>query len=408
MSVASGSLDCAIVANPVRPAAPKQGPSLSREQRAELTAERRLKQATVEEDIAGWYQDSVAFAESLSHRFGQNTEHYLNMMFSGAPKLKKLQRKLNPYNAWLHHKSQEEGDMDAVEIAETHGDEYDQLTSEQKKEYLQELARYRESQQYGLRLTQRSRTLDINNAAQTLEDTILGLQVRVGVDGFYCLFRNTADYQMKPRWFFTNPKIAEFLAGACRKFDPATIGVLAEAFAIAGSDYLSALRSPQEKAAYLKREIIDMISRALVEITGDANAVMSYVHYTRDIQIKYGITLENWKHPEWACPSDLSNAIAPLVELRDDLANGKCKFVKLTPTQLEEIKANYDRRVQAGEVPTRKKRSDAGKPRKKRSDAGKPRKKRAGADGGEANDGGDGGPPAKRPRPEDPEDGAHV
>ncbi|KAI0366035.1 hypothetical protein BV20DRAFT_1056039 [Pilatotrama ljubarskyi] len=388
MSVVSVPAAAAIVANSIAPDPRKQGPSLSREQRAELTAERRLKQATIEEDIAGWYQDSIAFAESLSHRFGQNTEHYLNMMFSGAPKLKKSQRKPNTFNAWVHHISQEEGDMDAVELIETRREEYNNLTPEQKKQYLEELARHRKSQQYGLRLTQRGRTLDM-----------LGLQVRVGIDGFYCLFRNTADYQMKSRWFFTNPKIAEFLSGACRKFDPATIGVLAEAFAIAGSDYL-----PQEKAAQLKREIIDMISRALIEITGDENAVMSYVFYTRDIQIKYGITLENWKHPEWVCPSDLSNAIAPLVQLRDDLADGKCKFVKLTPTQLEDIKAKYARMVEMGEAPTRKKRSDAGKPRKKRSDAGKPRKKRAGTDdGGNAASGEEAGPPAKRVRTQDAE-----
>ncbi|KAI0349009.1 hypothetical protein OH77DRAFT_1515077 [Trametes cingulata] len=362
----------AIVAKPYVPPEKKRQPlTLSYQQRVELAAARSTKQAAIDEEIAKWYQDSVTFAEDLARRHGRTSGEYLNQMFSGVLKLHTGQRKPNGYNAFLHHMSKEDGgNRNIVELSEAYHDVYDQLTPEQKQQYLDELKTKRESQQYGLRLDQRSRMQDVNHTMKSVEDALLGLQARVGVAAMVLVVRSNTDYQLKPRWFFTSPELQEFLSGAVRKFEPEKVSVLAEAFAIAGSDYFSQLRTANEKVNFLKSEIRELVSRALATITGDDHAIMNYVHFTRDVQLKYGITMEGWTHSQWANPSELSNSIPPLKELRDTLKAGTCRFVRLTPDQLSAIQKEYEEQIKGGNN-ARKKRSDAGKPRKKRSDAGR-------------------------------------
>lgn len=59
----------------------------------------------------------------------------------------------------------------------------------------------------------------------------------MGVDGFFCLVRSNLEFRMTPRWFFSNDGLDPFLRKT-RRFDPDAIGVLAESFCLAGSDYL--------------------------------------------------------------------------------------------------------------------------------------------------------------------------
>ncbi len=109
---------------------------------------------------------------------------------------------------------------------------------------------------------------------------ITGAQGRCGVDGFYCLFRNTGDFAFKPRWWFSSQAIDEYLRASVRRFEPEKIGVLAEAFAISGANYFckwldghtctqlinsatAYLKNPQEKAMYLKGEIRDFVLEGL-------------------------------------------------------------------------------------------------------------------------------------------------
>jgi hypothetical protein len=67
-----------------------------------------------------------------------------------------------------------------------------------------------------------------------------GLTYRVGIEGFFCIVRNSPDYHMKPQWFFTSPALEEYMKIAVRtKWDTSEIGAKLEAFAIAGCDVVS-------------------------------------------------------------------------------------------------------------------------------------------------------------------------
>ncbi len=92
---------------------------------------------------------------------------------------------------------------------------------------------------------------------------------------------------------------------------------------------------------------------------------MSYVHFTRDVELIHRVTIVGWTADRFCNPSDLSNNITELTKLRDALKNGSCKFVKLTDEQYNQVKKKYDEQVAAGVFADRKKRKDIGTKRKK-------------------------------------------
>ncbi len=100
-------------------------------------------------------------------------------------------------------------------------------------------------------------------------------------------------------------------------------------------------------------------------ITKKGHVAMSYVHFTRDIELVHHVTMVGWTAERFCNPSDLSNSIDELVKLRDALKDGTCRFVPLTDEEYEEVKKKYDEHVQNGLLPPRKKRKDAGTKRKK-------------------------------------------
>ncbi|OSD00281.1 hypothetical protein PYCCODRAFT_1469611 [Trametes coccinea BRFM310] len=90
---------------------------------------------------------------------------------------------------------------------------------------------------------------------------------------------------------------------------------------------------------------------------------MSYVQYTRDVQIKYKVTLEGWSLETLCKPADLPANVPLLQQIRDSLVSGQCFFRRLGASEYVAIKADYNARVASRQVKPRKKRSDAGKPR---------------------------------------------
>ncbi|KAI0636665.1 hypothetical protein C8Q77DRAFT_1071019 [Trametes polyzona] len=350
-----------IVPAPCEPCQRARGATKTYEQRTQADRERRVREAQIEEDIEGWYNDSLSFAADLSRRFGRTADHYMRMMFASPTKLHGVQRKPNVFNAWVHHLAKEGGDnMNTAQLAETYRDDYEALSAEQKAEYVEELLHQRESENYGLRTNQRSRTMDVKHVSSVVENMLLGLHQRTGIQVFLCITRGMPDFQMQPHWYWTDQSIEDYLQNAVRGFDPVKIGVLVEAFSIAGADYLTQMRNGKDKVAYLKGEIRMLIARALCDITGDDDAAMSYTQYTRDVQLRHRVTMQGWTHHQWANPSKLSNSLAPLQKLRNVLKSRECRFVQLTDEQYNAIKEQYNKEAQDGTRPSRKKRKDAG------------------------------------------------
>jgi hypothetical protein len=93
---------------------------------------------------------------------------------------------------------------------------------------------------------------------------------------------------------------------------------------------------------------------------------MSYIHYKRDVVLRYGVILEGWPEDiEFACPSKLGNNLSILTRLRDAVVSGSCSFRPLTTAEQRHAQEEYDQQVAGGEVvqPIRKTRKDAGQKR---------------------------------------------
>ena len=78
------------------------------------------------------------------------------------------------------------------------------------------------------------------NVAVTHLVQMTGLNLRAGIEGFFCIVRNMPEYHMKPQWHFSSPKLEQYMHVAiCKKWDTSEVGARLEAFAVAGCSVVS-------------------------------------------------------------------------------------------------------------------------------------------------------------------------
>lgn len=87
---------------------------------------------------------------------------------------------------------------------------------------------------------------------------------------------------------------------------------------------------------------------------------MEYLNYEKKIVIDFGIELVGWTHETFACPSALPNSIEDLKKLREALEDGSCYFRHLPQSERARRHGAYEAQVRAGEIKTRRERSDKG------------------------------------------------
>ncbi|CDO70030.1 hypothetical protein BN946_scf184597.g4 [Trametes cinnabarina] len=329
-----------IIGLPVLVEKTPQRPVLTAEQHEEAAARCQIKQGSLEEDIAGWYSELVTFADSLSTRYRNTCDHYVNMMFKSPDKLWAAERKPNTYNMFLHHLAKEakaqddNGTLNAAQLSAAHHEQYKMLSKEEKAAFIEELVETCQAQQYSLRLTQRACTLSINHTTQLIEELVSTILP----------FDSNAygpERDLEPLWFFTESALEDYLRGTIRKFKPEHIGILAEAFLVAGSDLFwrrSTGSSPRfgrwSQTASLKS------------------------------QLKYGVLLTGWTHKKWCNPSDLSNSLPSLKTLHNTLKNRDCMFKRLTDAEKAVLKQEYNNNLKSTALTSHKRCSDTGRKRK--------------------------------------------
>ncbi|TFK80111.1 hypothetical protein K466DRAFT_605606 [Polyporus arcularius HHB13444] len=359
-----------VAARPVVPAK-RSAAAASDGHKAQSIAMSKEKHEAIDQAIGAWYDTAVELSEDLSRRYGNKADYYLRRMFSGGASMQKA-RKPTAYNAWAHtlakEKNQDAAPGEATNLLDLkceHGEEYHALSRADKRELIASFEEERNSRKMGLRVNPRGRTQDVNNTCEKIEEMIVGLKCRVGIDGFYCIFKNNSEFQMRPRWFFTTPQLNRYLSGTIKKWDVEVIGGLGEAFAIAGCDLMAFLRNSKARGDWLKTEIRERINFLLVKITGKKTAVMQYKSYDKDIVLGYGVELVGWTHDVFACPSSLPSPIEPLQTLLQALDDGKCYFRRLDSAERAARQRAYNAKVASGAAPARAERSDKGKKRGK-------------------------------------------
>ncbi|KAJ7500262.1 hypothetical protein B0H11DRAFT_2225808 [Mycena galericulata] len=401
----------AVVSQPhIRHTEPAKRAPLGREQLKERAAAREIKQTKIDEALAKWYADTLALADELAAAHKQKAKYFLEMMFQGGAKMVHQQSKQNAYNAFTAEKAAECREpnvaliggesKDAPALHVEYDAEYRGLTDAQKDKYIEDFRKRREKEVTLRRATPRAKIQDVANITRNMKMLLAGLATRVGVEGFFCIVRNSPDFSMQPQWFFTSRELEAYMPLATRRRWVTTeVGTKIEAFAVAGCNVLNLCRTSKQKADYLKSMIRDLIGEKL----GDANAQMQYVWYEEDIVQHYSIVLLGWTFPELKNPSELSTSLPALQELHDALKDGTCFFKKLTPEELAVRKADWLRDVKAGVVERkhRNTRSDKGVKRKAADSDDDDEEAHGGdADNDVDNDAGAGGDAASaRPKP---------
>ncbi|PIL35236.1 hypothetical protein GSI_03026 [Ganoderma sinense ZZ0214-1] len=362
--------------------------TLTEAQRANMARSAADRNEQVESTIAEVYRFAESKAQYLSQTCGHKPDYYLRLIFSGGASLQK-KRKPNAYNAWSHQLAKDKnGDVDPgeatnlLDLQRQHREEYDQLTLQQKRDLCEVLEEERDSRSFGIRVNQKGRAQDVMSTFRRIMDMLIALKCRCGIEAFVGLVRNNTEYELRPQWFFTSTPINRYLTGAIKKWDVEVIGSQFEAFSIAGCELFTFLRTVRDQAEWLKNEIRAKMNTLYADATGKKDATMHYKDYEKVVVIEDGLTLEGWTHEIFACPSSLPTTIEPLKKLRDALDNGECYFRRLNATERAERRRDYEEKLQAGQVATRKQRNDKGKTRKQyrrranaEKETGRPRKR---------------------------------
>ncbi|KAF8210735.1 hypothetical protein K438DRAFT_2011299 [Mycena galopus ATCC 62051] len=373
----------------------RQPPKPRKEPRAPLTAEEKKEkrdetaknQAEIDDALGKfteWMDDTLAKADALATKFGKKTRYFLNAFFQSGAHMVNRQEVVNPYNAFKAQKAAEHREngeaMTVPELHREHIDEYRLLSDADKAELVEWYTEER-SRKKIRRATPRARVQDVSNTVRNMQMLLQALAYRVGVEGFFVVVRNSADFHMAPYWYFTLPELERYMPLAVRKrWDTGEVGAKIEVFAVAGCDPMNLLRTVPQKVAYVKTEIRDLISQKLITITNDSNAEMQYVNYKEDIEHRYGVELVGWTPDKWCNPSKLTSSLPVLRTLLNALKSDECKFVVIPDTVLKACKAACEADIATGRI--------EGKHRNPRSDIGKKRK-RAGSDGADNDVGND-------------------
>ncbi|KAJ7473509.1 hypothetical protein FB451DRAFT_1558700 [Mycena latifolia] len=378
----------AAISNPRTRQPPKQPRApLTAEQKKQNRDDSEKELGEMDDEIQAWTKYTEETAQRLAERFDKTPRYFLDIFYQGGARMVNSHTKVNAYNAFKSEKAAEcRENGEAKRVPQLHVDyheEYAQLTGEEKAELVERFTETRAEHKIR-RATPRARVQDVANTAHNIEMLLSSLSRRVGIEGFFVIVKSTTDFNMEPHWYFTSLELERYMPIAVRKrWNSSEVGGKLEAFAVAGCDPINLLRTAPQKAAFAKGEIRDWISRLLVTITQNSDAVMQYVNYEEDIVHRYGIELVGWTPDKWCNPSDLTSSLTVLRELLDALKSGDCKFVKLSVEELKERITDYKEALAAGEI--------VGKHRNTRSDMGKKRK-RAGSD---EDDGGDAHVPAE-------------
>ncbi|KAJ6456757.1 hypothetical protein C8R45DRAFT_844700, partial [Mycena sanguinolenta] len=180
-------------------------------------------------------------AAEYGAEFDLNPRYFLDIFFQGGAKMVHHQERINPFNAFKSEKAAEHRELGAPKKAQDmHDDiieEYSNLTNEEKDALV---TRFKEAKDRNFNLrrdTPRARVQDVANVVLNMKMLMYGLASRVGIEGFFCIVRNRADFYMAPEWFFTSNELENYMPIATRrKWVTGEVGTRIEAFAVAGCD----------------------------------------------------------------------------------------------------------------------------------------------------------------------------
>ncbi|KAJ7692023.1 hypothetical protein B0H14DRAFT_2419927 [Mycena olivaceomarginata] len=211
------------------------------EQLKEKRDARAEKQSRIDARVQKWMEDTNQLARSMATEFDMEPRYFLDIFFQGGAHMINHQDAINPYNAFRGLKSMELREqgivMSAPDIHINFFDEYEKLTSEEKKDLCTRWEKVRTTNFHLHRDTPRGKVQDVANVVRNMKMLLFALSQRVGAEAFFCVVKNNVEFKMEPEWYFTSPALEQYMEIATRKkWVTGEVGMKLEAFAIAGCD----------------------------------------------------------------------------------------------------------------------------------------------------------------------------
>ncbi|KAL0568416.1 hypothetical protein V5O48_013570 [Marasmius crinis-equi] len=323
-------------------------------QRKKMNEKRTITNRQIKTAVAQKLQELMTWAKEQGRIFGKKDRYFKDMIFNGGVQLKHLKQKTSPYNAWRAEKAREiregapktasDNDKNSpgiiasgkpqtlAEIDENFGEQYDTLTDKEKEELV---ARHKllaaENAVTKIRLpTQKQVKETVKNVVENMIAMVRVAMRCVGMDGFFLLVRSRHDITIAPQWYCTNTKLENYLALAVKgPWDLEKFAARCEAFCVAGFDVTKIATTAQQRASFLKTEIVSLIQKLLAAAIGVESAEMNYKQFKKAITVPHGVVIEGWPLDRFVCPSDLGSHCGNLQTLLDALTKGTCYFRKM-------------------------------------------------------------------------------
>ncbi|KAJ6563495.1 hypothetical protein B0H10DRAFT_1108031 [Mycena sp. CBHHK59/15] len=247
---------------------PNKRAPMGADQKKERKAARDEKQDRIDAIDTKWFADTMALCEKSAEELDLKPKFFHELFFQGGAKMVIHQETVNPYNVFKSEKAaecRENGESkNARQLHADYHDEYLGKTDEEKDEMVMRWVQNRNGSVVLRRDTPRAKIQDVANIVRNMKVLMCGLSTRVGVEGFFCIVRNSADFHMAPQWFFTSRELEQYMPLATRKrWVTAEVGTKVEAFAVAGCDVMNLLRTSKQKADYLKAGIREGLTQKL-------------------------------------------------------------------------------------------------------------------------------------------------
>ncbi|KAF8954280.1 hypothetical protein BDZ97DRAFT_491743 [Flammula alnicola] len=173
----------------------------SRRRRKQPNVKRR-KQPLTMQSMSGFPR--LWQRQTSSPRFNKKPRYFLNIFFHGGARMVNHHEKINPHNAFISLKAQELRDdgqsMSLLSIQCEYKEEYCALGEDEREEIVKEYKENMNGTKHIARPSPRGRIQDFANTVRNIIMLINGLKTRVGIEGFFCIVRNTPTYHMQPQW----------------------------------------------------------------------------------------------------------------------------------------------------------------------------------------------------------------
>ncbi|KAG2122417.1 hypothetical protein BD769DRAFT_1319439, partial [Suillus cothurnatus] len=261
--------------------------------------------------------------------------------------------KLSAWNAFCWKKRQENKDNGTTgkdvlqEIVKDHREEYQNLTEEEKTQILLEYGEYKEMKTTGVRISTKSKIIDITSTLKADKSELNNLRSRTGTESMFYATRGSTDLPLCGV-IFTTDSVEEFMPSMMNIDNQDLISKM-EGFAVQGMK--GAAGNHQKRCSKVDASLRNIINWKLVEITKDDSARMHWANYFHNVVEPYQVVVHGWPtNIPFVNLSKASSALPDLQMLQWKWESGAVHWRQLEEEEFQQLLEERNKKIESGEI----------------------------------------------------------